>query len=202
MDTPIKLSNNKLFMWAKQYANATIAGKNLQNLDSIKYNLYKELVFPESGKRPTKENLMNTPVTSRDVFDEEIFISLLGTNLFEFVKYCVTSSKHGILDFLGIPGLREQEPSIGYDMYMATTLFDKIGEKTYDEAEDLLSSIAVQLHLIKTVDSIIDGQFLDKELRIQIDRFDHVIDEVSMTQAYKSVSDDEVKILDGIYFGI
>lgn len=193
---------DNLFQAAKQYSNAIIANKDRKDLNPIMYNFYTKLIFPEVRKRFTPDELKGVPVSSRDIFEDQIFIDTIRlTNMFELVKFCVKSSAGGILDFLGIPGVAEEEPSIGYDMYMSLILFKKVGDRDYDEAVDLLATILFQLDVIKLVDNFVDGELLDKDLSNQIEDYSRVIDDVIVTQIDKVENSSQMEVLHGLFAG-
>ena len=193
---------DNLIAAAKKYANATVANKDRKDIYPIMDELYNKIIFPESRERFTPDELKNIPISSGDIFEDQIFIETISiSNIFELVKFCVRSSSRMILEFLRIPGVAEEEPSIGYDIYMSLTLFDRIRGKKYKDSKHELTLISFQLDVIRMVNEFVDGQLLDEKLIGYINAFDKVIDDVRLAQVYKSVSDDQMPVLHELFSG-
>ena len=187
---------------AKKYANTTVANKDRKDIYPIMDDLYNRLIFPESRERFTPDELKNIPISSGEIFEDQIFVETISiTNIFELVMFCVKSSSRMILDFLRIPGVAEEEPSIGYDMYMYLTLFERIRGKNYEDSEHELTLISVQLDVIRMVNEFVNGQLLDEKLIGYMNAFDKAIDDVSLAQVYKSVSDEQMPVLHELFAG-
>ena len=177
---------DNLLKASKEYANSIVTNKNSKEFYTLLKKFYTTFVFPGICNRFTQEDLKIVPISSEDIFEDKFFIDIIQIkNLFELVTFCAKSSSGLILDYLEIPGLKEDEPEIGYDTYMSITLYNRIIDKDYDESVNILSEIILELDMIDVMNQFMGGEIIDKVLEGQLKDFRIVIDDVMMTQVYK-----------------